>query len=225
MGVVGFGKDGRPDPVRRVLTFTTPPLERDVEIAGPIELCLHAASSRNDTDFFVKLSEQMPARESDRRPTSSRARASSPRAGCAPRCARSTRSCSRPHAPHYATPSRRMLTPNRVYEFTIAVMPTAYRFKAGQPHPPRARQRRFNRDGRRLRASLYAGQGRARHHPSRCALSLAPAAAGDGPGELAQGRRRPGRDGLGETNRPASMPRLYLIGHQHLSTTMMTPLL
>ena len=24
-----------------------------------------------------------------------------------------------------------MLTPNRVYEFTIAVMPTAYRFKAG----------------------------------------------------------------------------------------------
>ena len=130
-GVVGFGKDGRPDPARRVLTFTTPPLERELEIAGPIELILHAASSRNDTDFFVKLSEQMAQDESERR------------ADVQPRSRIITKGwlrasmraidkkLSRPHAPHYSHLKPQMLTPNRVYEFTIAVMPTAYRFKAG----------------------------------------------------------------------------------------------
>jgi len=60
--VVGFGPSGPPsfDPVRRVNTFTTPPLEKDLEIAGPIKLLLYASSTRNDTDFFVKLQEQYP---------------------------------------------------------------------------------------------------------------------------------------------------------------------
>jgi predicted acyl esterase len=131
IGVVGFGKDGRPDPVRRVLTFTTPPLERDVEIAGPIELILHAASSQSDTDFFVKLSEQFAQNDSERQ------------ADVQPRSRIITKGwlrasmraidkkLSRPHAPHYSHTKPQPLTPNRVYEFTIAVMPTAYRFKAG----------------------------------------------------------------------------------------------
>src|SRR5678816_3072879 len=62
-GVVGFGPAGPAsgfDPVRRVLTFTTGPLDKDLEIAGPIKLVLYASSSRNDTDFFVKLAEQYP---------------------------------------------------------------------------------------------------------------------------------------------------------------------
>ena len=52
-GVVGFGASGPPnwDPVRRVLTFTTPPLEKDLEIAGPIKLVLYASSTAKDTDF------------------------------------------------------------------------------------------------------------------------------------------------------------------------------
>ena len=66
MGVVGFGPNNQPDPVRRVLTFTTAPLERELEIAGPIKLVLHASSTRNDMDFFVKLSEQMPQSSEDR---------------------------------------------------------------------------------------------------------------------------------------------------------------
>ena len=131
MGVVGFGKDGRPDPVRRVLTFTTPPLERDVEIAGPIELILHAASSRNDTDFFVKLSEQMPQAESDRQ-ADNQPRSRIVTKGWLRASMRAIdKKLSRPHAPHYSHTRPQPLTPNRVYEFTIAVMPTAYRFKAG----------------------------------------------------------------------------------------------
>src|SRR6516165_640703 len=39
LGVVGFGPNNQPDPARRVLTFTTAPLDRDLEIAGPIKLC------------------------------------------------------------------------------------------------------------------------------------------------------------------------------------------
>ena len=131
MGVVGFGKDGRPDPVRRVLTFATPPLERDVEIAGPIELVLHAASSRNDTDFFVKLSEQFAQGEEERR------RDIQPRSrivtkGWLRASMRAIdKKLSRPHAPHYAFTKKAPIVPGRVYSLTIAVMPTAYRFKAG----------------------------------------------------------------------------------------------
>src|ERR1700745_1744343 len=42
------------------------PLPADLEIAGPIKLTLYASSTRNDMDFFVKLSEQMPQSAEDR---------------------------------------------------------------------------------------------------------------------------------------------------------------
>jgi uncharacterized protein len=130
-GVGGPGKDGRPDPVRRVLTFTTPPLERDLEVAGPIELILHAASSRNDTDFYVKLSEQMPQDETDRK-ADLQPRSRIVTKGWLRASMRAIdKKLSKPHAPHYSHTKPQMLTPNRVYEFTIAVMPTAYRFKRG----------------------------------------------------------------------------------------------
>ena len=48
--------DGRSD----VLIFTTPPLERDVEVTGPIELVLFASSSARDTDFTGKLVDVHP---------------------------------------------------------------------------------------------------------------------------------------------------------------------
>jgi hypothetical protein len=128
MGVVGFGPDGRPDQVRRVLTFTTAPLERDLEIAGPIELVLHVATSRTDTDVFVKLSEQMAhgdaggAQPPSRIVTKGWLRASM----------RATDAkLSRRHAPYYAFRKAEKLRPGRVYRLRIAVMPTAYRFTAG----------------------------------------------------------------------------------------------
>ena len=89
IGVVGFGPNNQPDPARRVLTFTTAPLEQDLEIAGPIKLVLYASSTRDDMDFFVKLSEQMPQSAEERGKGSIRRRSGSPRAGCAPRTARS----------------------------------------------------------------------------------------------------------------------------------------
>ena len=48
--------DGRRD----VLVYTTPPLELPLEVTGPVEMRLWAASSAPDTDFVVKLLDVWP---------------------------------------------------------------------------------------------------------------------------------------------------------------------
>ena len=59
-GVAVIGPDGRVDPARRVLTFTSAPLEADLEVTGPIVLKLYASSTAIDTQFIVKLTDQHP---------------------------------------------------------------------------------------------------------------------------------------------------------------------
>jgi putative CocE/NonD family hydrolase len=132
-GVVGFAPSGPPnfDPVRRVLTFTTAPLEKDVEIAGPIKLVLYASSTARDTDFFAKLSEQYPQSAEDRAKSVNPAsqlvtkgwlrashRALDP--------ARSTEM-----EPYHTHADPQPLKPEEVYRFDIGVEPNAYRFKKG----------------------------------------------------------------------------------------------
>jgi putative CocE/NonD family hydrolase len=48
--------EARPD----VLVYSTPPLESDAEITGPLALTLYAASSAPDTDFAAKLVDVSP---------------------------------------------------------------------------------------------------------------------------------------------------------------------
>jgi putative CocE/NonD family hydrolase len=43
-----------------VLVYTTPPLEHDLEVTGPLQLVLYAASSACDTDFTGKLVDVYP---------------------------------------------------------------------------------------------------------------------------------------------------------------------
>jgi len=43
-----------------VLCYTSAPLERDLELVGPVEAVLYAASSALDTDFIVRLSDVYP---------------------------------------------------------------------------------------------------------------------------------------------------------------------
>jgi putative CocE/NonD family hydrolase len=53
--------DQRPNEGRQdVLVFSTPPLERDVEVTGYISLELHASSSAIDTDFTALLADVEP---------------------------------------------------------------------------------------------------------------------------------------------------------------------
>ena len=50
-------------PVERrddVLCYTSEPLDEDVEVTGPVEAVLYAASSARDTDFIVRLSAVQP---------------------------------------------------------------------------------------------------------------------------------------------------------------------
>ena len=130
-GVVGNGPEGRPDPARRVLTFTTAPLKDDLEIAGPIKLVLYAASTQTDTDFIVKLSEQyaqpQEERDKDLNPryqivTKGWLRASHRKLDLKQ---------STEHAPVYTHTRPEPITPNKVYCYEIAVMPTAHRFRRG----------------------------------------------------------------------------------------------
>lgn len=68
-GTVGFGPGGPAagfDAARRVLTFTSAPLEDDLEIAGPMRLVLFASSTQTDTDFHVKVSDQKPLAAEER---------------------------------------------------------------------------------------------------------------------------------------------------------------
>ena len=48
--------EGRED----VLVYSTPPLERDVEVTGPVSVTLYASTSAADTDFTAKLVDVRP---------------------------------------------------------------------------------------------------------------------------------------------------------------------
>jgi len=131
MGVVGFGPNNAPDPARRVLTFTTAPLAADLEIAGPIKLTLYASSTRDDMDFFAKLSEQMPQSTEDRgkglNPASywitkgwlrASHRALDP-------------DKSTEMEPYHSHAGSQSIEPGKIYRFDISIEPMAHRFKKG----------------------------------------------------------------------------------------------
>jgi uncharacterized protein len=131
IGVVGFGPNNQPDPVRRVLTFTTAPLQADLEIAGPIKLTLYASSTRDDMDFFVKLSEQMPQSAEDR------GKALNPAAywitkgwlRASHRALDASKSTET--EPYHTHSDPQPIEPGKIYRFDISIEPMAHRFKKG----------------------------------------------------------------------------------------------
>ncbi|HSU62514.1 MAG TPA: CocE/NonD family hydrolase, partial [Burkholderiales bacterium] len=132
-GVVGFGPSGPPnfDPARRVLTFTSAPLERDLEIAGPIKLVLHASSTQRDTDFVIKLSEQYPQSAEER------GKGINPAFQVVTKgwLRASHRALDESHStemePYHPHTQPEPLKPGEVYRFDISLEPNAYRFKQG----------------------------------------------------------------------------------------------
>jgi len=128
LGTVGFGPQG-PDPVRGVLTFTTAPLEEDVEIIGPIILELHASSTNIDTDFIIKMSDQYPQSNEDRKrglqPLASVVSKGWLRASHREKDEkRSTK-----YRPIYTHTNPQPIEPDQIYTFEIEVMPCAHLFK------------------------------------------------------------------------------------------------
>ena len=133
-GVVGFAPGGPAagyDPVRRVLTFNSAPLDADLEIAGPIKLVLFASSTATDTDFFVKISCQFP------QDAEARAKGVNPAADLVSRGwlrashRRMDEARSTEMEPYHTHTSPEAIVPGRVYRYDISVEPMAYLFKKG----------------------------------------------------------------------------------------------
>ena len=96
--------EARPD----VLVYSTPPLERDTEVTGPVTVTLYASSSARDTDFTGKLVDVSPDGYA-RNLTDGiiRARYRNPRS------------------------SASLLQPGQVYEFNIDLWATSNLFRKG----------------------------------------------------------------------------------------------
>lgn len=91
-----------------VLTFTTEPLARDLDVVGPMRVILFASSSAIDTDFAARLSDVHPdGRAIQLQSATLRARY------------------------RHANGEAELLEPGRIYRFDIDLWATANRFRAG----------------------------------------------------------------------------------------------
>ncbi|MGB3861837.1 MAG: CocE/NonD family hydrolase [Candidatus Aminicenantaceae bacterium] len=94
-----------------VLVYTSDPLEKDMEVTGPINAQIYASSSAKDTDFVVKVSDVHPDGNSQN--------ISPPLSGVIRARYRDSESESS------------LLTPGHIYKFTIGLMFTSHVFKKG----------------------------------------------------------------------------------------------
>lgn len=105
-------RDLRPIEIRNdVLVYTTQPLTRDTEVTGEIEAELWASSSAEDTDFVVKMTDVSPSGFSQN--------ITAPLSGVIRARYRESET------------SPTLLTPGKIYKYTIGSMYTSYVFKAG----------------------------------------------------------------------------------------------
>lgn len=133
-GPVTFGPTGIPNTTGGVVTFTTPPLEEDIEITGPMKLILYASSNQVDTDFLVRLSEQLPTPAMPPLPwvPSMEPPFNVFSKGWLKAAYREIdRDLSTEAELHYRLDKKRYLEPNKIYEFEIEILPAARVFKAG----------------------------------------------------------------------------------------------
>ncbi len=149
-----------------VLTYTTEPLQEDLDVAGPLRMILYASSSAIDTDFYARLTDVFPD-----------GRAIQLQAG-----GLRTRYRDLDGGPAF-------LDPGRVYRLEIDMWATANRFKAG--HRLRVDiasadfpkfDRNTNRGGEPgdplpARQAIYRDPG----HPSHLEVQVLPRAARDVP--------------------------------------------
>ena len=102
-------RDQRPNEYRPdVLVYQTPPLDRDIEVTGPVKVVLYASSSAKDTDFTAKLVDVYPG-------------------GYAMNVAQGIQRAR--YRDSWENPT--LLEPGRVYEYTIDMWSTSNCFQKG----------------------------------------------------------------------------------------------
>jgi predicted acyl esterase len=121
--------NGLPDPVVKILTFSSPQLAEDIEVTGCITLKLFAGSDQNDMDIYVRLVDQMPDEHQYK--------------GFPPKAKHLTRGwlkashrqkdegLSNAHRPYYTHTNPRPIEPGKIYEFEIEIWPTSNVFRRG----------------------------------------------------------------------------------------------
>jgi uncharacterized protein len=130
VGPVTFGPQG-PDPIKRVTTFVTEPLEKDLLVTGAPLLKLFLSSTRDDANVIAKLAVQMPQSAEDR------AKGLQPASQCVSKgWLRASQRALDPSKsimgePYHRHDRREPLTPGDVYELAIPLTNLAHRFPAG----------------------------------------------------------------------------------------------
>jgi uncharacterized protein len=128
-GVAVIGVDGRVDPVRRVLTFTSAPLAVDLEVTGPVVLKLYASSTAIDTQFIVKLTDQHPQSRQSHGQDEQPAYTPVSKGWLKASHREKDLARSKPERPFYTHTNPQPLKPGEIYEFDIEVLPISYVFK------------------------------------------------------------------------------------------------
>ena len=130
VGPVAFTRAG-PDPVRRVVTYTSDPLPGELLVTGAPVLTLHLSSTRDDANVIAKLAVQHPQSAEERanglQPTSqlvSKAWLRASQRALDP-------SGSIAGEPYHSHRVREPLTPGKVYELKLPMTDLAHRFPAG----------------------------------------------------------------------------------------------
>lgn len=131
MGNVPVGPMG-PDPAAGTLTFTSAPLERDLELAGHGKVICYASTDRTDMDVIVKVSEQF-AQSADER-----AKEIQPRYAIVTKgWLRLSHAGERDHRystdeiPVYTHAKAAPLEPGRIYRVEVPLLPHGWRFAKG----------------------------------------------------------------------------------------------
>jgi hypothetical protein len=124
LGPASRSPEGVIDRLANILTFTSQPLPRDIEVTGPIVAKLWVASDQPDADFIVSLMDVGPDDNpgQPQRVTRGWLRASH-------RTIDESRSA--PHRPFHDHRRVEPLTPGAVYEIAIEIWPTSWVFHEG----------------------------------------------------------------------------------------------
>ena len=130
LGTVTFGPRG-PDPIARVLTFTTAPLEEDLEITGPAILEFYLSSTAIDTDVFVKIADQLPQSDDDRKKGLQPEAVQISKGWLRASHREKDERLSTPLRPFYSHRNPKALQPGEIVKLEIEILPFSNLFKKG----------------------------------------------------------------------------------------------
>lgn len=129
-------ENGVPHPVRGILTYTSAPLEADLEVTGPIAAVLYVESDQTDTEFHVKVSEQLHVPKIKDELMTHLAHVPPPALMVTRGWLRASHreldaAASTELAPRHAHTDPTPITPGEVIRYDVEVWPTSYVFRKG----------------------------------------------------------------------------------------------